>query len=131
MRRNMLLGIVMLLTSISSPQTIHHVRTIIPCEKKTIFNRFKRVLFGREDLQLQPHGIAKLADGHLAVTDTRLPAVVLLNPDGTIERTVRKVGETPLGMPVGICGDGSGGVYVGYGRSALCCGHGQPSGSRI
>ena len=102
----------MLVATILIGQSIHHVRTLVPHEKKTAFKKFKRFLFGGDDIVFHPHGVVRLPDGRYVITDTQIPAVVLLNPEGTIEKLIRSVGETPLGMPVGISLDGNGGFYV-------------------
>lgn len=111
MKRIFTSGIIMLVATILIGQSIHHVRTFVPHEKKTAFKKFKRFLFGGDDIVFHPHGVVRLPDGRYVITDTQIPAVVLLNPEGTIEKLIRSVGETPLGMPVGICGDGNGGGY--------------------
>ncbi|NIM12637.1 MAG: 6-bladed beta-propeller [Candidatus Aminicenantes bacterium] len=93
-------------------QSVRFVRTL-DLSGKTGKKNIKTFLLGKKEKKgCKPFSICRLGENRLCVTDTVNGAVIVLDNNGRIKKTVTHVKGFKIVSPVSACGDDRGNLYV-------------------
>lgn len=103
---------VLLCVNFSYGKTVKFVKELKISEKTSFGKKISKILFGKSQIEVHPYSICVLNENRIVVTDCKKPAILLLNGEGKILKTITQIGKVEFGCPVSICKDNLGNIYV-------------------